>query len=92
MFNLQLLEAGFWTIHCGQGYMVQQKQNRSLTVVLADVLSKKAGGAESDDLIVLVEFTEGHAQAVIRKDQEYFIQDIGEVLQIQLWNTRTRDV
>lgn len=79
MFNLQLLEAGFWTVQCGRGYTLQQKQNRSLTVVLADVLGKKAGRAEGDDLVVLVELAEGHAQAVIWEDQEYFIQDIGEV-------------
>lgn len=47
--------------------------------MLADVVGKDVGGAEGDDLVVLVELAEGHAQAVIREDQEDFIQDIGEV-------------
>lgn len=71
---------GFWTIHCGQGYQMQrQKQNRSLTVALAEPVSKDVGGAEGRDLIVLVELAEGHAQAVVREDQEDFIQNVGEV-------------
>lgn len=64
--------------------MVFQVDYQSLTEVLANVLGKEAGGAESDDLVVLIELAEGHAQAVIREDQEDLIQEVRQVYQLQL--------
>lgn len=42
-------------------------------------------------MVVLVELTEGHAQAVIREDQEDFVQQVRQVLQIQLCGERERE-
>ena len=59
-----------------------------LTVGLADDLGDGIGGAEGDELIVLVELAEGHAQAVVGEDQEDLVQQVGQVLQLQLWRER----
>lgn len=42
-------------------------------------------------MVVLVELTEGHAQAVVREDQEDFVQQVRQVLQIQLCGVRQRE-
>ncbi len=59
--------------------MVFQGDYQTLTVVLANVLGKGAGGAEGNDLVVLVELAEGHAQAVIWEDQEDLIEEVRHV-------------
>lgn len=65
----------------GKGRVVLR---RILTVILADVLRHRAGGAEGDELVVLVELAEGHSQAVVWEEQEDFIQDVRDVLQMKL--------
>lgn len=62
----------------------------SLTKDLAHGLCQSTGLAKREEFIVLVELTEGHAQAVIREDQEHFVQQVRQVLQIQLWGDGER--
>lgn len=55
-----------------------------LTHVLADDLTERTGCAKCDKLIVLIELAEGHAQAVVWKNQEHLIQQVRQMLKIQL--------
>jgi len=59
-----------------------------LTEGLADGLGERGGRAEGDELVVLVELAEGHPQAVVGEDEEDLVQEVGGVLEVELWNQR----
>lgn len=63
----------------------------SLTKFLAHGFCDKIGGAKREEFVVLIELTEGHAQAVIGEDQEHFVQQVRHVLQLQHWRKEDRE-
>lgn len=54
-----------------------------LTQFDANDFVAQIGVTKREEFIVLVELAEGHSQAVVGKDQEHFIQQMCQVLQLQ---------
>lgn len=61
----------------------KQSTKAQLTHFDAHDFVAQIAATKRKEFIVLVELAEGHAQAVVGKDQEHFIQQMCQVLQLQ---------